>query len=221
MTCIICIVFGLNVKRHTRHKWGWCGGHIFPTWWWANKHEKMHKFISSANFGHVWKTSSSQSLSAANPWLQWTNVLSPISQEAEWHWQNELGRAASTVRCRDSQHILGAIYTLAVVQLCNRDNFADAMEVITDSTPTFQQQNWHWQIMLGDRQKFSIPNNVNCGVFNLHQCERRCTRILQMWSEWSLLLSAYNACNWTLDSEQCIVLTLKTHIEVAVTCNAT
>ena len=144
--------------------------------------------------------------------------------EAEWHWQNELGlsRAASTVRCRDSQHILGAIYTLAVVQLCNRDNFADAMEVITDSTPTFQQQNWHWQIMLGDRQKFSmLSNTVNRGVFHLHQCARQCTRILQMWSEWSLLLSAYNACNWTLDSEQCIVLTLKTHIEVAVTCNAT
>ena len=181
----------------------------------------MHKFISSANFGHVWKTNS-QSLSAANPWLQWTNVLSPISQLRRSDIDRMSSRAASTVRCRDSQHILGAIYTLAVVQLCNRDNFADAMEVITDSTPTFQQQNWHWQIMLGDRQNFSmLPNNVNCGVFNLYQCERPCTRILQMWSEWSLLLSAYNACNWTLDSEQCIVLTLKTHIEVAVTCNAT
>ena len=30
-----------------------------------------------------------------------------------------VSRAASTVRCRYSQHILGAIYTLAVVQLCD------------------------------------------------------------------------------------------------------
>ena len=159
-----------------------------------------------------WIFISCQSMAAANKCS-----LPNFTAEAEWHWQNELGlsRAASTVRCRDSQHILGAIYTLAVVQLCNGDNFADAMEVITDSTPTFQQQNWHWQIMLGDRQKFSmLPNNVNRGVFNLHQCERRCTRILQMWSEWSLLLSAYNACNWALDSEQCTVLTLKTQLKL-------
>ena len=139
--------------------------------------------------------------------------LPNFTAEAEWHWQNELSRGINSALQIFSTHSRCNLHSscCAIVRL---DNFADAMEVITDSTPTFQQQNWHWQIMLGDRQKFSIPNNVNCGVFNLHQCERRCTRILQMWSEWSLLLSAYNACNWTLDSEQCIVLTLKTQLKL-------
>ena len=140
--------------------------------------------------------------------------LPNFTAEAEWHWQNELSRGINSALQIFSTHSRCNLHSscCAIVRL---DNFADAMEVITDSTPTFQQQNWHWQIMLGDRQKFSmLSNTVNRGVFNLHQCARQCTRILQMWSEWSLLLSAYNACNWTLDSEQCIVLTLKTQLKL-------
>ena len=108
-------------------------------------------------------------------------MVSPKILQEEWHWQNDYGALCWDLEVQnsipyleqrralkksptvfDAQHNNCSLFKLCMhcntrsstvhCTVCN--NFADGMEIITNSTPTLEQQaDRHWRIVLPDRQK--------------------------------------------------------------------
>ena len=119
-------------------------------------------------------------------------MVSPKILQEEWHWQNDYGALCWDLEVQnsipyleqrralkksptvfDAQHnncSSCACIAIHEAALCN--NFADGMEIITNSTPTLEQQaDRHWRIVLLDRQK--VPMIATMWSHNVKRAVRQ------------------------------------------------
>ena len=126
-------------------------------------------------------------------------MVSPKILQEEWHWQNDYGALCWDLEVQnsipyleqrralkksptvfDAQHNNCSLFKLCMhcntrsstvhCTVCN--NFADGMEIITNSTPTLEQQaDRHWRIVLLDRQK--VPMIATMWSHNVKRAVRQ------------------------------------------------